>query len=166
MLEALWRDIQYGIRMMIKNPGFTIVSVLALALGIGANTAIFSVVNTVLLRPLPYKEPDRLVHVLRTQPPIMRGPISRPDYLEWQAQNQSFQTLAAFHYATFNLTGVDQAERLNGTRVTEDFFNLFGITASQGRLLLPSDNQPGSPRVTVISYGLWQRRFGGDAGLV
>lgn len=166
MLEALWRDIQYGVRMLIKNPGFTIVSVLALALGIGANTAIFSVVNTVLLRPLPYKEPDRLVYVLRTQPPIMRGPISRPDFLEWQSQQKVFQAIAALYPDTFNLTGRDEAERIRGTRVTDDFFSLFGVAPARGRYLLPADNQAGAGRVAVISYGMWQRRFGGDSKLI
>jgi len=165
-MNKFWQDLRFGVRMLAKKPGLTFVAVLTLALGIGANTAIFSVVNAVLLKPLPYAQPERLVHVLRTQPPIMRGPISRPDYLEWQAQNQSFQNIAAFYYDTYNLTGVDQAERLYGARVTEEFFNLFGTTPLQGRFLLPADNQPGSPRVAVISYGLWQRRFGGDTGLV
>jgi predicted permease len=165
-MNKFWQDLRFGVRMLAKRPGLTLVAVLTLALGIGANTAIFSVVNAVLLRPLPYAQPERLVHVLRTQPPIMRGPISRPDYLEWQAQNQSFQHLAAFYYDTYNLTGIDQAERLYGARVTEDFFTIFGINPLHGRFLLPSDNQPGSPRVTVISNGLWQRRFGGDPGIV
>ncbi|HKP12666.1 MAG TPA: ABC transporter permease, partial [Blastocatellia bacterium] len=157
---------RYGLRMLLKRPGFTLIAVLTLALGIGANTAIFSVVNAVLLRPLPYAQPERLVFAFRMQPPIQRGPISRPDFLEWQAQNQSFQNLAAYTFGTFNLTGVDQAERLRGALVSEDFFPLFGVNAARGRFLLPSDNQPGSPRVTVISYGVWQRRFGGDPGIV
>lgn len=165
-MNKFWQDLRFGVRMLAKKPGLTFVAVLTLALGIGANTAIFSVVNAVLLKPLPYAQPERLVYIFRMQPPILRGPISRPDYFEWQSQNQSFQNIAAFSYNTYNLTGVDQAERLRGARVTEDFFALFGATAAQGRLLLPSDNQPGSPYVTVISYGLWQRRFGGDPGIV
>ena len=166
MFDALWQDIQFGVRMLIKNPGFTVVSVLALALGIGANTAIFSVVNAVLLRPLPYKDADRLVHVLRTQPPIMRGPISRPDFLEWQAQQKVFQAIAAYYFETFNLTGTDEAERVSGVRVTEDFFSLFGIAPAQGRFFLPSDDQAGSGRVAVISDGMWKRRFGADPQLI
>jgi putative ABC transport system permease protein len=165
-MNKLWQDVRFGARMLAKKPGLTFVAVLTLALGIGANTAIFSVVNAVLLRPLPYAQPDRLVFAFRMQPPILRGPISRPDFLEWQAQNQSFQTMAAYTYATFNLTGVDQAERLRGALVSEDFFTLFGLAALHGRFLLPSDNQAGSPRATVISYGLWQRRFGGDPKVV
>ncbi|HKQ07298.1 MAG TPA: ABC transporter permease [Blastocatellia bacterium] len=165
-MQKFWQDLRFGARMLAKKPGLTFVAVLTLALGIGANTAIFSVVNAVLLRPLPYVQPDRLVYAFRVQPPIVRGPISRPDYLEWQSQNQSFQNIAAYTYATFNLTGVDQAERLRGALVSEDFFTLFGTKAAQGRFLLPSDNQAGGTRVTVISYGLWQRRFGGDPQVV
>jgi putative ABC transport system permease protein len=166
MLEAFWQDVRYGIRMLVKNPGFTVVSVLALALGIGANTAIFSVVNAVLLRPLPYQDPDNLVHVLRTQPPIMRGPISRPDFLEWQAQQKVFSEIAAYYFETFNLTGVDQAERIVGARVTENFFQLFGVAPGKGRFLLPADNQGEAGHVAVISYGLWQRRFGGQPSII
>jgi putative ABC transport system permease protein len=168
VLETLWQDVQYGIRMLVKNPGFTVVSVLALALGIGANTAIFSVVNAVLLRPLPYRDPDRLVFVLRTQPPIMRGPISRPDFFEWQTQQKVFQEIAAYYPESYNLTGVEEAERIAGVRVTEGFFSLFGIAPAHGRFFLPADDQAGSSggRVAVISYGMWQREFGADPQLV
>src|ERR1051326_811669 len=103
-------DLRYAVRSLTKKPLFTIVAVATLALGIGANSAIFSVVNAVLLRQLPYHDPDRLVHVLRTQPPIMRGPISRLDYFEWQSQQKVFQDIAAYYPWTYNLTGNDEAE--------------------------------------------------------
>lgn len=166
MLEALWQDVQYGFRMLIKHRGFTVVAVLTLALGIGANTAIFSVINAVLLRPLPYQDPERLVHVLRTQPPIMRGPISRPDFFEWQSQQKVFQGIAAYYSATFNLTGSDEAERIGGARVSESYFSLFGIAPALGQFFLSTDDQPGGGRVAVISYGMWQRRFGADPKLI
>src|SRR5438270_12105416 len=111
-METLLHDTRYAIRTMLKSPGFTAVAVIALALGIGANTAIFSVVNAVLLRPLPYKDPDRLVHVHRMQPPIKRAPNSQPDYFEWENQQEAFQGIAAFFWRTHNLTRVGQAEKL------------------------------------------------------
>ncbi len=165
-MEALLHDTRYAIRTMLKTPGFTAIAVTALALGIGANTAIFSVVNAVLLRPLPYKDPDRLVHVHRMQPPIQRAPISRPDYFEWETQQEVFQGIAAFFWRTYNLTGVDQAEKLAGARVTGSFFSLFGMSPAAGRFLDSSDDQPGAPRIAVIGYGLWQRRFGGSTDLI
>jgi putative ABC transport system permease protein len=165
-METLIQDIRYAIRTMLKSPGFTVVAVLALALGIGANTAIFSVVNAVLIRPLPYKDPDRLVHVHRMQPPLERSPISRPDYFEWENQQEVFQEIAAFFYRTYNLTGLDQAEKLTGTRVTGSFFPLFGVAPANGRFLDIADDQPGGAHVVVIGYGLWQRRFGGVPDVV
>lgn len=165
MLEDLWQDVRYGARVLIKHPGFTVVAVLTLALGIGANTAIFSFVNTVLLRPLPFKDPDRLVYVFRTQPPIMAGPISRPDYFEWEAQNGVFQGVASFQRTTFNVTGGEEAERVSGARVTQGFFPLFGVAPRRGRFLESSGDWAGGGRVAVISEGLWQRRFGGDPGV-
>ena len=165
MLETLWQDVQYGFRMLIKHRGFTVVAVLTLAFGIGANTAIFSVVNSVLLRPLPFKEPDRLVHVLRTQPPIMRGPISRPDFFEWQSEQKVFQGIAAYYTSAFNLTGNTEAERIAGARVSENFFSLFGISTAAGQFFSKTDDQAGG-RVAVIGYGLWQRRFGADPKLI
>jgi len=165
-METVLHDIRYAIRTMLKSPGFTAVAVIALALGIGANTAIFSVVNAVLLRPLPYKEPERLVHVHRMQPPIQHAPISRPDYFEWENQQQVFQGIAAFFYRTYNLTGVDEAEKLAGARVTGSFFSLFGIAPAAGRFFDESDDQPGASRIAVISYGLWQRRLGGSSDVI
>jgi len=165
-METLLHDARYAIRTMLKSPGFTAVAVIALALGIGANTAIFSVVNAVLLRPLPYKEPERLVHVHRMQPPIQHAPISRPDYFEWENQQQVFQGIAAFFYRTYNLTGVDEAEKLAGARVTGSFFALFGVAPVAGRFFDESDDQPGASRIAVISYGLWQRRLGGSSDVI
>jgi len=151
---------------MLRTPGFTAIAVLALALGIGANTAIFSVVNSVLLRPLPYKDSQRLVHVHRVQPPIERGPISRPDFFAWREQQQVFSDIGAYDYQTLNLTGTDQAERIVGARVTGNFFGLFGVAPAAGRYFDQSDDQPGSARVAVISYSLWQRLFGGRLDMV
>jgi putative ABC transport system permease protein len=152
--------------MLVKNPGFTVVAVLALALGIGANTAIFSVVNAVLLRPLPYTDPDRLVYVLRTQPPIMRGPISRPNFFEWQTEQKVFAEIAAFYPESYNLTGIEEAERISGVRVTDGFFKLFGVAPARGRFFLPEEDRAGGGRVAVIGYGMWQREFGADPQLI
>jgi putative ABC transport system permease protein len=165
-MSKLIQDIRYAARTMMKTPGFTIVAVLALALGIGANTAIFSVVNAVLLRPLPYKDPDKLVHVHRMQPPIERGPISRPDFFEWRDKQEVFAGIGCYDFQTLNLTGSDQAERIVAARVTGNFFDLFDVPPATGRLISLSDDQPGASRVAVISYGLWQRRFGGRPDLI
>ena len=165
-METLLKDIRYAARVLLQKPGFTAIAVLALALGIGANTAIFSVVNGVLLRPLPYRNPDRLVHVHRMQLPIERGPISRPDFFEWRDKQEVFSDIGAYHFQILNLTGKEQAERLVAARVTGNFFSLFDIPPASGRFFGPSDDQPGSSRVAVIGFALWQRRFGGDPGLI
>jgi predicted permease len=165
-MDTLLNDFRYAIRTMLRTPGFTAIAVLALALGIGANTAIFSVVNSVLLRPLPYKNSQRLVHVHRMQPPIERGPISRPDFFVWRDQQQVFSDIGAYHYQILNLTHTDQAERIVGARVTGNFFSLFGVPPAAGRFFDQSDDQPGSSRVAVISFGLWQRRFGGRSDTI
>src|SRR5215475_4718306 len=149
-MDTLVYDLRYACRTLAKSPGFSIAAPLALALGIGANTAIFSVVNSVLLRPLPYDRPDRLVHVFRTQAPIMTGPISRPDYFEWEAQAQEFKTLACYTSWTPNLTGISEAERVSGAKVTPSFFDLFGVPPAAGRFFVPEDDT-GSIRVAVIS---------------
>ncbi len=165
-MQILWQDLRFGARMLMKQPGFSFVAVITLALGIGANTAIFSVVNGVLLKPLPYAEPERLVHVYRMQPPVSRANVSRPAWFDFAERQQVFSELAAHHGETFNLTGVDEAERINGRRVTGSFFALFGLRPALGRFLSADDDRPDSPRVAVISHGLWQRRFGGEAGVI
>ncbi|MBC7932725.1 MAG: ABC transporter permease, partial [Rubrivivax sp.] len=166
MMTTLWQDLRYALRTLAATPGFTLVAVVTLALGIGANTAIFSVVNAVLLRPLAYREPERLVHVFRTQPPISRAPISRPDFFEWRAQQQAFEQIAAYHFVSFNLTGVDEATRISGARITPEFFSLFGVNPERGRFLLPEDERAEAGRAAVIGYGLWQRRFGADPDVI
>src|SRR5215510_12610460 len=162
MMNTLPQDLRYGARMLLKKPGFTLIAVITLALGIGANTAIFSVVNAVVLRPLPYRDPDRLVHVYRMQPPVERSPVSPPAYLDFAAEQQVFESFAAHYGETFNLTDIDEAERVIGRRVTANFFELFGVSPARGRFFLPADDNADSARVAVISDGLWRRRFGGD----
>lgn len=161
-------DLRYALRMLLKNPGFTIVAVVALALGIGANTAIFSVVNTVLLRPLPYRDPERLVMVWEED--SKRGfPQETPavgNYVEWRDQNQVFESMAAIADQSFNLTGVGDPERLEGRSVSANLFPMLGIEPQIGRVFSAADDQPGAQPVVMLSYGLWQRRFGGDASIV
>jgi putative ABC transport system permease protein len=163
----LWQDLRYGLRMLVKNPSFTIIAVIALALGIGANSAIFSVVNTVLLRPLPYKEPDRLVMVWEeaTQQGFPSNTPSVANFIDWRNQNQVFEGMAATARQSFNLTGVGDPERIDGRRVSANLFTLLGVEPQLGRAFLPEEDRPGANRVVIISHGLWQRRFGSDMNI-
>jgi putative ABC transport system permease protein len=165
-MDAFFQDLRQGLRMLMTTPAFTTVAVVALALGIGANTAIFSVINAVILRPLAFNEPDRLVHVHRVQPPIQRGSVSRPDFFEWQSHNEVFKQIAGFYYQTFNLTGVDEAERIVGVKASGNFFDLFGVSPEAGRFFQEEDDTSAAAKVVVIGYRLWQRRFGGDPSVV
>src|SRR5215213_9545368 len=168
MFGDILQDLRYGLRTLRKHPGFTIVAVIALALGIGANTAIFSVVNTVLLRPLPYKDPDRLVMVWEDAS-MFGYPRDTPaagNFVDWRDQNQVFEGMAAIADESFNLTGVGEPERLEGRRVSASLFPLLGVEPQIGRVFSSEEDQPGSQRVVVLSYGLWQRRFGADPGIV
>ena len=166
-LEELFQDIRFGLRMLAKNPGFTAVAVITLTLGIGANTAIFSVVNGVLLRPLPYRDPGRLVVVnLLNQKTQETFPLSDADFLDWRAQNQVFSEVAAFSGSYRNLTGSGPPERLTGEVVTADYFSSWGVKPLLGRTFLPNEDQPGSPLMAVLSYDLWQRRFGANPGVI
>lgn len=165
-MDALWQDIRYGLRMLLKNPGFTAVAVLTLALGIGANTAIFSFVNGILLRPLPFKEPERLVWFWETQPDQPKAPFSAPEFLDYQSQNQTLDQMAAVRQMNFNLTGVDPVERLRGAIVSVNFFSLLGVQPLLGRDFRPEEGQPGAPRVVLLSHGLWQRRLGSEPNIL
>jgi putative ABC transport system permease protein len=171
MMDTLWQDARFGLRMLAKNPGFTAVAVLTLALGIGANTAIFSVVNGVLLRPLPYPKPQQLAIVWSNRPQLQartglgESPVAAADFVDWRSQNQSFAEMAALHSQAVNLTGAGEPELLGGVRASASLFPLLGVEAAFGRTFLPAEDQPGS-RVVLISHGLWQRRFGADPNVI
>ncbi len=170
-MRTLLQDMRYGFRMLMNRPGFTVVAVLALALGIGANTAIFSVVNAVLLRPLPFKDPERLVAVWETNPQLgaemrNRNEVALGNFLDWRAQNQVFEQLAALSYANINLTGGAEPERIQSVVATTNIFQALGVQPVMGRAFLPEEEKVSSPRAVVLSHGLWQRRFGSDPNLV
>lgn len=159
-------DLRYAIRTLLKSPGFTTVAVITLALGIGANSAIFSVVNAVLLRPLPYKDPARLVWITESFPQFIGEAVTAPHFLEWQEQNHVFQFMAISSYSDFTLTGGDQPDRVLGALVSSSFFPLLGVQPVLGRTFLAEENRPGASRVVILGYSLWQRRFGGDSNLI
>ena len=166
MLSTLWQDVRYGARMLLKNPGITIVVIIALALGIGANTAIFSVVNTVLLRPLPYAESERLVFLNEKSPVLDEMSISYPNFIDWRAQNQTFEKMGVYNRASYNLTGTGEAERIVTGQVSADLFSVLRVNALHGRVFTNEEDQPGGTPVVVLSYGLWQRRFGGQTSVL
>ena len=167
-METLWQDLRYGVRMLARSPGFTTVAVLTLALGIGANTAIFSVVNAILLRPLPYKDPQRLVMVSKENPRrgVYRNHVSPPDFADWREQQEVFVDLAAFYQESFHLTGTREPERVLGCRASAGLFPLLGVEPVLGRSFAAEEDQPGRERVVLLSHSLWQRRFGADLDVV
>jgi putative ABC transport system permease protein len=165
-MGVLLQDLRYGVRMLMKRPGFTLVAVLTLALGIGANTAIFSVVNAVVLRPLPYAEPDRLVQVWETMPGNDKRWVAPGNFIDWQNQNQVFEQIAGYSNANLNLTGEGEPERLTGAAVTDNLFATLGVQAARGRTFLPEDIQRAGGRVVILSDALWQRHFGADQNIL
>ncbi|HWP44789.1 MAG TPA: ABC transporter permease, partial [Blastocatellia bacterium] len=168
MLEDLWQDLRYGLRMLAKNPGFTLIAVFTLALGIGANTAIFSLVNAVLLRPLPYPESDRLVLLMQSYPEkgLDYWTLSQANVAAYRDQSSVFEAIAAYMNGGANLTGSGEPERIQVTSVSADFFKVFSVTPVLGRAFLPGEDTPGKDSVCVLSYSFWQRRFGGDLGVI
>jgi predicted permease len=166
VMNTLWHDLRFGARMLMKQPGFTLVAVITLVLGIGANTAIFSVVNTVLLRPLPYRNAERIVAIEEINPQRKRIQVTPANFVDWRNQSTVFEHLAAIFTRTANLAVTDEAERINLAMTSANFFDVFGAQAAQGRLFNPEDEQAGHPAIVVISRGLWQRRFGGEADIV
>lgn len=167
-MNTFLQDLRYGIRMLAKSPAFTIVAIVTLALGIGANTAIFSVVNAVLIRPLPYKEPERIVMVWEDNRARSRhqNVVSPANFQDWQEQNSVFEEMVAFIDIPINLTGTDSPEELSAQNVTFNMFSMLGVSASLGRTFLSEDSKPESSNVVILSYGLWARRFGSDPGVI
>ena len=168
-LETLWQDLRYGARVLIKNKAFAAVAVLTLALGIGANTAIFSVMNAAILRPLPYPDPGRLVllfgNVKRVR--VERRGASYPDFQDWRAQSKSFEAMAAFNDVDFALRGVERPDRIEGEYVSQPYFSMLGIHAALGRTFrVEEDQAPQRDAVAVLSDGAWKRRFGGDPDIL
>jgi len=160
-------DLTFAFRMLARSPGFTAAAVLTLALGIGANTTIFTGVNAILLRPLPYPEPDRLVEIgEKTRQEARANVVAYPDFLDWQEQNKAFAEMAAYQLASFNLTGADEPERVAGLRITANFFRTLGVKPALGRDFLAEEDQPGGSAVLLLSHRLWQRRFGADPAVI
>jgi predicted permease len=163
----IWRqDLKYGVRMLAKSGGLTSVAVLTLALGIGANTALFSVVNGVLLNPLPFPQPDRLVMLNESKPNFPTGAIPYLNFVDWQNQNRTFSSMALSRGYAFSFTGAGQAERLEGRWVTASFFGTLGVKPLIGRDFTTSDDQTGAAPTVIISASLWQRKFGADPGVL
>jgi predicted permease len=165
-LEQLLADIRFGLRMLRKNPGFTTVAILTLALGIGTNAAVFSVVYAVLLRPLPYREPSRLVVLHETTPKVGDVSVSFPNFLDWRAASHSFSQMAAVASVDFNLAGVTQPENISGDAVSPNFLSMIGIRPFLGRDFDASEEKPGTAPVLLLSYALWQSHLGGDPNAV
>src|SRR6478609_2886151 len=164
-MNGLLQDLRYAVRQLRKAPGFAAVAVITLALGIGANTAIFSVVNGVLLRPLAFKEPDLLVRVWHTPPQksfpgITQFTVSPANFLDWQDQNHVFEHMAIYGFRLFTLTGGDKAEQIVASTISRDFFETIGVKPILGRTPVPEEDQPGKSQVVVLSYGFWQGHFG------
>jgi putative ABC transport system permease protein len=168
MMGTLLQDVRYGVRMLMKRPGFTFVAVLALALGIGANTAIFSVVNAVLLRPLPFKEPERLVMVWGSAPQLGFDvlPATAAESLDWREQNKVFDQVAAFKSWAWTMTGTGGPEQIWGARVNANLFPALGVKPILGRTFLPEEDRVGGNKVVVMGQGLWQRSFGSDPSII
>jgi putative ABC transport system permease protein len=168
-METLWKNLTYSVRMLLKRPSLTIVAIIAMGLGIGANTAIFSVVNTVLLRPLPFQQPEQLVTLAseqRDQALDGRGTFSVPDLLDLQSRASTLEAVASVQRSGTMVTEGGEPERLIGAVVTADYFQVFKVNPILGRVFTRDEDKPGGPSVIVISYGLWQRRYGGDRNII
>jgi putative ABC transport system permease protein len=168
-MENLSADLRIAFRVLGKSPGFTAIAVAALALGIGANTAIFSVINTVLLKPLPYPEPDRIMQVVRGFPDFRDGggSASIPKFMAWK-KNDVFEAMAAYDFAGpgMNIGGSDHPEQVKGIHVSSEFFRVFGVSPAIGRTFTAEEDMPNGPKVVIIGNQLFSRRFGGDLRLV
>ncbi len=165
-MGTLIQDLRYALRMLAKNPGFTLIAVLTLALGIGANTALFSVVNGVLLRPLPYPRPNELVVISEKTASFERSSISYPNFLDWQRGTSTFAAMAAYRSDDFSITGSGESERVRVGMVSANFFSILGVSPIRGRVFTPEEDRLGTTPVVLITAGLWQRKFGSDPGIL
>ena len=165
-MSTLLKDIRYALRSLARNPGFTSIAVLALALGIGANSAIFSVVSGVLLKPLPYHDPARLVQLTERSPEFNTMSVAYPNFKDWREQNRCFSAMAAIRWEDYDVTGSGQAEHLRGRMVSAEFFRVLGIHPALGRDFDAGEDRPGTTPVAIISGGVWNRRFGSDPGVI
>jgi predicted permease len=165
-MDSLVKDVRYGLLLLRRDPVFAFVAVSVMAIGIGANTAMFSLMDAVLLKPLPYPAPERMVRVWEAPTPTSRNGISTLNFLDWKRSSTSFEALSAIRGLNAALTGNGEPARLAGTLVSADFFQVFGVKAALGRTFLPDDEQPGASRVVVLSHAAWQGRFGADPGLL
>jgi predicted permease len=165
-IETLGKDLRYGLLLLKRDPVFAVVAVSIMAIGIGANTAMFSYVDAVLLKPLPFPEPERIVRVLEAPGPTARNGTSTLNFLDWKRLSTSFEALSAVRGLNVALTGDGDPARLEGMLVSSDYFQVFGVNAALGRTFLPDEDQPGASRVIVLSHAIWQARFGSDAGIL
>src|SRR5829696_4220593 len=167
LMETVWQDLRYSGRMLLKHPGFTLIAVLTLTLGIGANTAIFSIVNAVLLRPFPYQAPEQLVMLAESSSGQRGGSVSYPNFVDWRDQNKVFDSVSAVRSnESYNFTGAGEPERLQGRIVSAGFFSGLGIKPLPGRDFLAEEDRPGANPAVIISHGFWTRRFGNDPGII
>ena len=161
------QDVYFGLRTLAKSPSFAAIAIITLALGIGANTAVFSVINAVLLRPLPFRDPGRLVQLWQTEPAPGEYPLTGADYLDWQAQNQTLEGTSVLGWPRgFNVSGAGEPEQAAVIETQANFFSLLGVEPLLGRTFLKGEDQSGQNHVAVLSYGFWKRHFGGQMGMV
>ncbi len=165
-MRILLQDLRYGARMLLKNRGFTLIAVLTLALGIGANTAIFSVVNAVLLRPLSYPQPEQIITVWSSERDGRTWGLTGPEFFDLRERNRVCEDIAAYQTGAVNLVGGDEPERVAAVSASAGLFPVLGVKPMAGRVFLPEADRAGRDRVVVVSYGLWRRRFGADPRLV
>ena len=163
-VERLMQDLRFGLRMLAKSPGFAAITILTLALGIGANTALFSVVNGVIFNPLPYPHSEQLVWIAESKPNFATGSISFPNFRDWDKNNRTFSVMGAYRPFSYSLTGLGDAEQVRAMLITSDFFSVLGVNPQAGRSFVSGEDDIGAAPIAMISAGLWKRKFGSSIG--